>query len=406
MTEGLYEELKWRGLIQDESPDLAEKLAEGPLTVYVGYDPSAPSLHAGNLQQLVVMRHFQRHGHTIIALAGGGTGLIGDPSGKSAERPFADADTVRGWVEGIRAQMERLVEPGAIFLNNLDWLEKLSYIELLRDVGKHFPIGYMLAKESVKTRVHGEGMSYTEFSYMLLQSYDFRHLYDEHGCRMQFGGSDQWGNITAGLELLRRTGRHGAVGMTVRLLLRADGTKFGKTEEGAVWLDRERTSPYAFFQFWLNTADDQVGTLLRRLSLIPPQDIEALEARHAEAPHERIAQRALAEHMTQMVHGDEGLREAQDVTEWMFGGGGDVADPRALRGIEVPELERSSLAGWPAAFHAAGLVASVSEARRLIAGGGLYAGDRKIGPDDPDDFPEGLVVLRKGRKTRVPVLFR
>jgi tyrosyl-tRNA synthetase len=401
----LYEELRWRGLIQDESPDLAEKLSEGPLTAYVGYDPSAPTLHAGNLQQIVVMRHFQRHGHTVIALAGGGTGLIGDPSGKSAERPFVDADTIRGWTERIRGQLERLLEPGAVHANNLDWLEPLTVVELLRDVGKHFPIGYMLAKESVKTRVHGEGMSYTEFSYMLLQSYDFRHLYDEHGCRLQFGGSDQWGNITAGLELLRRTGRHGAVGMTVPLLLRADGTKFGKTEEGAIWLDPERTSPYAFFQFWLNTADDQVGYLLRRLTFIAPDEIEALEREHAGAPHERLAQRALAEHMTEMVHGADGLREARDVTAWMFGGGGEVADPRALRGIEVPELRRASLAGWPAAFVAAGIASSNGEARRLIAGGGLYAGERKIGPDDPDDFPEGLVVLRKGRKTRVPVLF-
>src|SRR5688572_8728112 len=204
-----------------------------------------------------MLRHFQRHGHHVIALAGGGTGLIGDPSGKSAERPLNEASVVEQWAENVRAQIARMLEPGATFVNNLDWLGPLRMVEFLRDVGKHFPMGYMLAKESVKTRVHGEGMSYTEFSYMLLQSYDFLRLYEDHGCRMQFGGSDQWGNITAGLELLRRTGHEGAFGMTVPLLLRADGTKFGKTEEGAVWLDPEMTSPYAFFQFWLNTPDDQ-----------------------------------------------------------------------------------------------------------------------------------------------------
>ena len=395
---GLYEELRWRGLIQDESPDLAERLAAGPVTVYCGYDPTAPSLHAGNLQQIVMFRHFQRHGHRVIALAGGGTGLIGDPSGKSAERPLNDAATVRSWAENVRSQIERIVEPGAVFLDNLDWLGPLTMVEFLRDVGKHFPMGYMLAKESVKTRVHGEGMSYSEFSYMLLQSYDFLRLYDDHGCRMQFGGSDQWGNITAGLELLRRTGREGAVGMTVPLLLRADGTKFGKTESGAVWLDEQMTSPYAFFQFWLNAADDQVGTLLRRLSLIAPGEIEALESRHAQAPQERIAQRAPAEHMTAMVHGEEGLRSALEATERMFGGG-DASS------ADAQEIALAEIDSWPTLFVAAGLTASKGEARRLIAGGGLYVGDRKLAPDDawPADLGEDVVVLRKGRKTRVPV---
>jgi tyrosyl-tRNA synthetase len=396
----LYEELTWRGLIQDQSPDLAERLAAGPVTVYCGYDPSAPSLHAGNLQQIVMFRHFQRHGHRVIALAGGGTGLIGDPSGKSAERPLNDASVVERWAENVRGQIERIVEPGAIFVNNLEWLGKLTMVEFLRDVGKHFPMGYMLAKESVKTRVHGEGMSYSEFSYMLLQAYDFLRLYEDHGCRMQFGGSDQWGNITAGLEFLRRTGHEGAVGMTVPLLLRADGKKFGKTEEGAVWLDPAMTSPYDFFQFWLNTADDQVGLLLRRISLIDRAEIEALEARHAEAPHERAAQRALAEHMTAMVHGDAGLREALEETERRFGGGG-------VSGGDAQEIALAEIDSWPSLFVAAGLTASKGEARRLIAGGGLYVGDRKLGADDAapaaEDFGDEVVVLRKGRKTRVPV---
>ena len=396
-TTGLYDELQWRGLIQDESPDLAERLGSGPITVYCGYDPSAPSLHAGNLQQIVMFRHFQRHGHHVIALAGGGTGLIGDPSGKSAERPLNDASVVEQWAENVRGQIARILEPGATFVNNLDWLGGLTMVEFLRDVGKHFPMGYMLAKESVKTRVHGEGMSYSEFSYMLLQSYDFLRLYEDHGCRMQFGGSDQWGNITAGLEYLRRTGHEGAVGMTVPLLLRADGRKFGKTEEGAVWLDPSMTSPYAFFQFWLNSGDDQVGTLLRRLSLLPRDEIEALEARHAGAPQERIAQRALAEHMTAMVHGEEGLREAVAETERRFGGG-DAS------GGMVVDAGRS----WPDIFVTAGITASKSEARKLIAGGGLYVDDRKLTADEPGPVGEGEldVILRKGKKVRVPVRLR
>ncbi len=327
----LYEELRWRGLIQDASPDLAERLAAGPITVYCGYDPTARSMHFGNLQQLVVLRHFQRHGHTAISVAGGGTGLIGDPSGKSAERPLVDVETTRAWTARFRAQMERILEPGAIFLDNLDWLGSLTMVEFLRDVGKHFPMGYMLAKESVRARVHGEGMSYTEFSYMLLQAYDFLRLYDDHGCRMQFGGSDQWGNITAGLELLRRTGRHGAVGMTVPLILRPDGTKFGKTEEGAVWLDPELTSPYAFYQFFVNQSDEQVAVLLRRLSLLAREEVEALEREAAEHPERREAQRALAWDVTARVHGDDAARAAAELLR--------AAGERAQPGLDTPLRE-------------------------------------------------------------------
>jgi tyrosyl-tRNA synthetase len=406
---GLYDELRWRGLIQDETDGLRERLDEGPITVYCGYDPTAPSLHAGNLQQIVVFRHFQRYGHQVIALAGGGTGLIGDPSGKSAERPLVDADTIRGWTENVRSQIERIVEPGAVFHNNLDWLEPLRMVEFLRDVGKHFPMGYMLAKESVRTRVSGEGMSYTEFSYMLLQAYDFVRLYEDHGCRMQFGGSDQWGNITAGLELLRRTGHEGAYGMTVPLLLRADGTKFGKTEEGAVWLDRERTSPYAFYQFFLNTPDDQVPTLLRRLTLLAREEIEELEGAAAEAPQERRAQRALAAHLTELVHGPEGLREAEAATAYLFGDARALDDfdvGAALRGV-LTTVSGTDLDSWPKLAVAAGAAASMGEARRLISGGGLYAGERKIGADDDAptaaEFDRGVLVLRKGRRNRFPV---
>jgi tyrosyl-tRNA synthetase len=386
----LFEELRWRGLVQDATEGLAEALEAGPLTLYVGYDPTAPSLHAGNLQQVITMRRFQLRGHRVIALAGGGTGLIGDPSGKSAERALNDDATVAEWAARIEAQVRRLLPDDTIFENNREWLEPLTAIELLRDVGKHFPMGYMLAKESVRTRVQGAGMTFTEFSYMLLQAFDYQQLYDRHGCRLQVGGSDQWGNITAGLELLRRTGRDGAYAMTTPLLLRADGQKFGKSEEGAIWLDPERTSPYAFFQFFLNTADDQVGTLLRRLTLLPRQDIEALEAAEAQT---RAAQRALAEHLTELVHGAEGLAAAREQTEALFAGGGEA---------EATTVGPEALTSWAHLFLAAGLVSSLSDARRLIKGGGLYAADERVTDDRPaPQIGEGEVLhLRKGKRER------
>jgi tyrosyl-tRNA synthetase len=385
----LFDELVWRGLVQDSTEGLAGALEE-PLTLYVGYDPTAPSLHAGNLQQIITMRRFQLRGHRVIALAGGGTGLIGDPSGKSSERALQDETVVSEWAARIEGQIRRLLPDDTIFENNLAWLGPLTVIECLRDVGKHFPMGYMLAKESVKTRVHGEGMTFTEFAYMVLQAYDYQQLYDRYDCRLQRGGSDQWGNITAGLEYLRRTGREGAYGLTTPLLLRADGQKFGKSEEGAVWLDAELTSPYAFFQFFLNTADDQVGMLLRRLTLFPREEIEALEAA---PPETRTAQRALAEHLTAMLHGEEGLRAAREQTEALFADGGDA---------EAVPVEREALASWPHLFLAAGLVSSLSEARRLIKGGGLYAADERVTEDTPEPSLAGedVLLLRKGKRER------
>ena len=390
----LWDDLRWRGLVQDVSDEegLAEALRAAPLTLYAGYDPTAPSLHAGNLQLIITMRRFRQAGHTVIALAGGGTGLIGDPSGKSAERALQDDATVTEWAQRIEGQIRRLLGDEAIYENNREWLEPLTAIELLRDVGKHFPMGYMLGKESVRARVEGVGMTFTEFSYMLLQAFDYRQLYDRHRCRLQIGGSDQWGNITAGLELLRRTGRPGAFAMTTPLLLRADGQKFGKSEEGAVWLDPERTSPYAFYQFFFNTSDDQVGTLLRRLALLPREEIERLEAAD---PQTREAQRALAAHLTELVHGPDGLREALAQTEALFEGG---------TGAQETVLTSDDLASWPHVFLAAGLVASLSEARRLIKGGGLYVDEERVGEDSPAPTPEafgdGVVVLRKGKRER------
>ncbi len=386
----LWEDLVWRGLVQDRSQGLGASALAAPITLYAGYDPTAPSLHAGNLQLIITMRRFRDAGHRVIALAGGGTGLIGDPSGKNAERALHDEATIEAWATRIEAQIRRLLGDDAIYENNRSWLEPLTAIDLLRDVGKHFPMGYMLAKESVKTRVHGEGMTFTEFAYMLLQAYDYAQLYERHECRLQIGGSDQWGNITAGVEFLKRTQRHGAYGMTTPLLLRADGQKFGKSEEGAIWLDPERTSPYAFFQFFLNTADDQVGTLLRRLTLLSRDEIEELEAA---PPESRTAQRALAEHLVGIVHGDEGLREAREQTEALFGGRGEA---------EAVPVARDALSSWPAVFVAAGLVSSLSEARRLIKGGGLYAGEERVTEATP--LPElgadDVLLLRKGKRER------
>jgi tyrosyl-tRNA synthetase len=384
----LFDELVWRGLVQDSTEGLGEALDAGPLTLYVGYDPTAPSLHAGNLQQVITMRRFQLRGHRVIALAGGGTGLIGDPSGKSAERALQAESTVAEWAQRIEGQMRRLLPDDTLFLNNREWLEPLSAIELLRDVGKHFPMGYMLAKESVKTRVHGEGMTFTEFAYMLLQSYDYQQLFDREGCRLQMGGSDQWGNITAGIELIRRTRTERVHGLTTPLLLRADGQKFGKSEEGAIWLDPERTSPFQFFQFFLNTADDQVGMLLRRLTLFDREEIERLEAA---PPETREAQRALAEHLTKMLHGEEGLRAAEEQTRALFAGEGDA---------EAVEVGGDALASWPHVFLAAGLVSSLSEARRLVSGGGLYADDERLTEDSPPPARGDEVVLRKGKRER------
>ena len=386
----LYDELVWRGLVQDATEGLGDALEEAPLTLYIGYDPTAPSLHAGNLQQIITMRRFRDRGHRVIALAGGGTGLIGDPSGKSAERALNDDATVADWAARIEGQVRRLLGDEAIYVNNREWLEPLTAIELLRDVGKHFPMGYMLAKESVRTRVEGAGMTFTEFSYMLLQAYDYQQLYDRYDCRLQVGGSDQWGNITAGLELLRRTGRPGAYAMTTPLLLRADGQKFGKSEQGAIWLDPERTSPYEFFQFFLNGADDQVGTLLRRLTLIAADEIERLEA---SPPETRAAQRALAEHLTAMVHGEEGLRAAQAQTEALFAGAGEA---------QAVEVGAEALTSWAHLFLAAGLVSSLSEARRLIKGGGLYANEERVGEEtSPPRLSTGdVLLLRKGKRER------
>ncbi len=419
-AENLVEELRWRGLIHNMSEGADEVLAKSKITAYIGFDPTADSLHVGSLLPIMVLVHLQRHGHTPIALAGGGTGMIGDPGGKTKERQLlSDADLAHN-LEGIKAQLAHFlefdgVENPALLLNNADWLVPLNLIAFLRDVGKHFTVNYMLAKDSVKTRLESEdGISFTEFSYMLLQSYDFLRLYLDRGCTFQMGGSDQWGNITAGAELIRKWTDDGkAYALTVPLVMTNTGVKFGKTEAGAVWLDAKRTSPFHFYQFWINTADADVIQYLKFFTLLTRDEIAALEESVRTEPHRRAAQARLAEEVTRTVHGEEGLLKAQAATEVLFGGReleGFGADDLLDIFAEVPssDMPAESAPGEGVsvvdAVVACGLENSKKAARTLIESGGLYVNNRRV--DDvnarlsPADAIDGRVlVLRKGKKS-------
>ena len=420
----VLDEFRWRGLIHvtDDgqelyTPGLEDLLAAGNVTGYIGFDPSADSLHIGNLLGIMMLVRLQRHGHRPIAIAGGGTGLIGDPGGKSVERPLLTREALQENLVGIRAQLARFIdfdagENAALLINNADWLEPTRAIDFMRDVGKHFTVNYMLAKESVQGRM-ADGITYTEFSYMLLQAYDYLTLYDRYGCTLQMGGSDQWGNITAGVHLIRRVRDAQVHALVTPLVTSASGQKFGKTEAGAVWLDANKTSPFQYYQFWLNSQDADVVKLLKYFTLLPREEIDDLERKVAERPEEREAQRRLAAEVTRMTHGESGLRQALTATEALFGG--DVsgltaaelldvfqdvpsisAPRRRFEGEGVPLLELVALAG---------LAPSRSEARRLILGGGVTVGSRRI--DDPRhpvrlaDAVEGrVIVLRRGARHR------
>ncbi|MCS7080088.1 MAG: tyrosine--tRNA ligase [Chloracidobacterium sp.] len=412
-----FDELTWRGLVHDHTPDLAQHMAEHrSLTVYAGFDPTAPSLHVGNLLPLLTLMRFQRAGHRPLALAGGGTGLIGDPSGKAAERPLLDADTIAANVAAIEQLLARFLDfsgtNAARIVNNLDWLGNLPLLTFLRETGKHFSLNMMLGKESVRRRLE-TGISYTEFSYMLLQARDYLELHDRYDCTLQIGGSDQWGNITAGIELIRRMRGRTVHGLTMPLVTKADGTKFGKTEQGAVWLTADRTSPYEFYQFWFNTEDAVVIRYLKSFTFLSPEAIGALETAVATAPEAREAQRALAAAVTEIVHGPAGLRTALAATDILFGGHPitDI-DADTLLAIfhDAPSAEVSSslFAGAGALLTdlatAAKLVASKSEARRLIEGGGLYFNNRRVESVHSRVAREQLIggrygVLRKGART-------
>ena len=404
------DELEWRGLVaQSTDRDALRGLLAGQAVVYCGFDPTADSLHVGSLVPLLTLRRFQNAGHRAIALAGGATGMIGDPGGRSSERSLNDAETVAAWTERIRGQLSRIVDLDAgVLENNYEWTAGMSAIEFLRDVGKHFTVNYMLAKESVSARLAGEGISFTEFSYMLLQSLDFQVLYDRHGCTLQIGGSDQWGNITAGIELLRRT--RGATGhaITLPLITKSDGEKFGKSVAGAVWLDPAKTSPYAFFQFWLNVDDADALRFLRIFTFLDRPAIEAVEKEHAERPQARPAQRALAAEMTRMIHGDEVLNAVTHASEVLFGSGDLRAVPPELLADALAEapsatVARDGLPALPALLVELGLAKSLSDARGRVAQGGVYVnGDRAEDPNwqpGPGDLLHGrFLVLRSGKR--------
>jgi tyrosyl-tRNA synthetase len=409
----ILDDLAWRGLIA-QSTDLDElraMLAAGPVTLYCGFDPTAPSLHLGNLLQLLTLRRFQQAGHRVIGLVGGATGLIGDPSGKSAERSLNDSDVVAGWVERIREQVSRfldLADDRGLIVSNLDWTGPMSAIEFLRDVGKHFPVNRMLARETVKSRLDTTGLSYTEFSYVLLQSLDFLELYRRYDCRLQTGGSDQWGNLTSGVDLIRRAEGGTAHALTTPLVTRADGTKFGKTAGGdTYWLDAAMTSPYAFYQFWLNADDRDVLGLLRFFSFRDQAEISALEKSLAERPAAREAQRALAEELTTLVHGAAETARVQAASRALFGQGelGEL-DERTLESAlaSVPSTAVSgALPPVVDLLAAAGLVSSKSEARRAIAQGGAYVNNVKVTdeaavPGSSDLLHGRFLVLRRGKR--------
>ncbi|GAB5406127.1 MAG: tyrosine--tRNA ligase [Aureliella sp.] len=417
MHHDILEELQWRGLIHQHTDrdQLAKQLAE-PTSVYAGFDPTAPSLHCGSLLPLMALRRFQKAGHKPIALVGGATGMIGDPSGKSEERVLLSPDVLAENVDGIKQQMSRVLDfdgpAAATLVNNFDWMEKWSYIDFLRDVGKNFPVNVMLSKDSVKSRLSNSdsGLSYTEFSYMLLQAYDFAHLSEHHDCMLQIGGSDQWGNITAGIDLARRMhGRH-LHALTCPLLLTSDGKKMGKTESGAVWLDAERTSPYAFYQYWVNVLDSDVLMCLRFLTEIDQEEYKHLESRVAEEPHKREAQKRLAGWLTEFLHGAEGLQTAQRATEVFFGAEISDLSDKQLGEIfaDVPSATTpaQSLAdGLPLtdAFALVGLAKSKSEARRTIKQGGAYVNNRRIEDENyqlttADLASESVIVLRSGKR--------
>jgi tyrosyl-tRNA synthetase len=416
---GIIEELLWRELIADSTDlgALREATDAGSITLYCGFDPTAPSLHLGNLAQILTVRRFQQHGHRPLALVGGATGLIGDPK-ESGERNLNPAATVAEWVARIRGQLERFYDftgdNAAVMVNNYDWTQGLSALEFLRDVGKHFSVNRMLDREAVAARLAKDGISYTEFSYQLLQSYDYLQLFRQYGCVLQTGGSDQWGNITAGVDLIRRVDSAHVHALTTPLLTKADGTKFGKTESGTVWLDPELTSPYAFFQFWLNSDDRDVPTLLRTFSFKDKDEIDALIAATQEKPHERAAQRALAEELTELVHGADEMRGAQAAGRVLFGQGEFTEIPESTLTaalletshgeVDASEVQDGQLPTIDELFVRTGLVDSKGAARRAIKEGGAYLNNERVTdaasrPTTADLIHGTWLVLRRGKRT-------
>ncbi len=421
----IIDELSWRGLLADTTniDELRQALKSGRVTIYCGFDPTAPGLHIGNMVQLVTLRRLQLAGHRPIGLVGGATGLIGDPSGKSAERVLNPREVVAQWVERIRGEVSRFLdfdagESSALILSNLDWTEAMPVLTFLRDIGKHFSVNRMLDRESVKARLEAGGISYTEFSYQLLQAMDFLELYRRHGCTAQLGGSDQWGNLVAGVDLIRRVEGESVHALATPLITKADGTKYGKTEGGAIWLSADLMSPYAFYQFWLNVSDAEVPNLLRVFSFKSREEIEALVLQSAERPAARLGQRALAEELATLVHGADETRRVIAASQALFGQGSlaeldertlaaVAAEVRAVR-LEIPGPGGGTAgSGLPPVANlmaAAGIVPTVSAARRAIAEGGAYLNNRKVtevgAVPGPEDLLHGrYLILRRGKRT-------
>ncbi len=409
----LIEELDERGAIDDvtDRAALEELLNSGQQKIYIGFDPTADSLHAGSLLPALMLARFQRAGHRPIVLVGGATGMIGDPSGRSAERQLQNPDQIRSNVEAIKNQLARFFDfsgsAAAIAANNFDWTHGVSYLEFLRDIGKHFTVNHMLAKESVRSRLEDRehGISYTEFSYMLLQAFDFLHLFNHEGCRIQGGGSDQWGNITAGIDLIRRKTGGQAFGITFPLLTTSSGEKFGKSAGNAVWLDANKTSPYQFYQYWINTDDRDAGRFLKLFTFLPLEEIAAILEN---PPEQRIAQKRLAAEVTRLVHGSDALAQARKASEVLFGGEVAGLSDRDLSEIfaDVPsfEIELTTPVRITDALVRAGAAKSKGEAARLLAGGGVYLNNRRVDAADAqiqssDRASESMLILRVGKKS-------
>ena len=415
MTYDLLDDLKWRGLIAQttDEAELRKALAK-PITLYVGFDPTAPSIHVGNLVVLFVLRRFQLAGHNPLPLVGGATGLVGDPSGKNEERTLNTTEVVGQWVDRIKGQLSKFMDfdtskNPAVMVNNLDWTAPMSAIEFLRDIGKHFSVNQMLNKDAVSARLEKDGISYTEFSYQVLQSMDYLELFRRYNCTLQIGGSDQWGNITAGLDLIRRVESASAHALTVPLLTKADGTKFGKTAGGSVWLDPEMTSPYAFFQYWLNSDDKDVINFLKVFSFKSRTEIEALEAAHSANPGAREAHRELARELTSLVHSPDIAVRVEEAARALFGQGDLATLDEATLASALAELPRTRIESgdeiptWVDLLAATGVVDSKSAARRIVKEGGAYLNNEKVVGEDfrlqKTDFLCGkYAVLRKGKR--------
>jgi tyrosyl-tRNA synthetase len=391
----LIEELRWRGMIQDIMPGTEEQLLKEPTAVYIGFDPTADSLHIGSLVPIILLVHLQRTGHKPVALVGGATGMVGDPSGKSAERNLLDEATLEKNIAGLRRQLGRFLDfsgsgaTSAELVNNYDWFKGMDFLSFIRDVGKHISVNYMMAKDSVRKRLEGDtGISFTEFTYQLIQGYDFLWLYQHKNCKIQAGGSDQWGNITTGTELIRRKAGGEAFAFTCPLIKKADGSKFGKTEQGNVWLDAEKTSPYQFYQFWLNATDTDAENWIRIFTFLPQGEIEALIAEHKTDEAKRLLQKRLAEELTVFVHGKEELEKAIETTQKLFANQGapaeslSVSDLEAMEGIVRLEFPREKLeAGVDVVSFLAetGIFPSKGEARKMVQGGGISINRNKVG---------------------------